>query len=121
MMGKKNERLPPRPTDAERAILRVLCQLGSGTVREVLNAMNRERKTEMGYTTVLKMMQIMTEKGLVCRDESQRPQVYRARLPQEQTEQQFVSDLLDRAFDGSARKLVMQALATKQASDEALA
>ena len=119
-MGKKREKLPPRPTDAELGILRVIWQLGSGTVREILKAMNRDRKTEMGYTTVLKMLQIMTEKGLVERDESERPQIYSARLSQEQTQRQLVSDLLNKVFDGSAKRLVMQALADREATDEEL-
>src|SRR6185436_952811 len=108
-MGKKREQLPPRPTDAELAILRVLWQLGEGTVREVQRTMNQDRKIEAGYTTVLKMLQIMTEKGLVQRDETQRPQVYSPRLTEEQTQRQFVSDLLNKVFDGSAKRLVMQA------------
>jgi BlaI family transcriptional regulator, penicillinase repressor len=120
-MGKRKEQKLPRPTDTELAILRVLWQLGSGTVREVLKTINQGRKEEVGYTTVLKMLQIMTEKGLVYRDESQRPQVYRAKLSEDQTQRQFVSDLLDRVFDGSARKLVMQALAAKEVSDKELA
>jgi BlaI family transcriptional regulator, penicillinase repressor len=120
-MVKKKGQLPPRPTDAELAILRVLWQLGEGTVREVLRAMNQDRKIEAGYTTVLKMLQIMTEKGLVERDESQRPQVYSPRLTQEQTQRQFVSELLNKVFDGSAKRLVMQALAAKEATDEELA
>jgi predicted transcriptional regulator len=120
-MVKKKGQLPPRPTDAELAILRVLWQLGEGTVREVLRAMNQDREIEAGYTTVLKMLQIMTEKGLVERDESQRPQVYSPRLTEEQTQRQFVSDLLNKVFDGSAKRLVMQALAAKEATDEELA
>ena len=111
----------PRPTDAELAILRVFWQHGPGTVRQVLKALNEKREAEAGYTTVLKMLQIMTEKGLVERDESQRPQVYQARLSQQQTERQLVNDLLERAFDGSAKQLVMHALADKEASDEELA
>lgn len=74
----------------------------------------------MGYTTVLKLLQIMIEKGLVLRDESERTHVYRARLSEQQTQRQLVRDLLDRAFDGSAATLVMQALATKRASREEL-
>ena len=120
-MGKKREQLPPRPTDAELAILRVLWQLGEGTVREVQRTMNQDRKIEIGYTTVLKMLQIMTEKGLVQRDETQRPQVYSPRLTEEQTQRQFVSDLLNKVFDGSAKRLVMQALAAKEATDQELA
>ncbi|HZS47211.1 MAG TPA: BlaI/MecI/CopY family transcriptional regulator [Blastocatellia bacterium] len=108
----------PRPTDAELEILRVLWQRGPSTVREVHDAIS-ETKTS-GYTTVLKMMQIMTDKGLVSRDEDQRAHIYRAVMPQEQTQRQLVGDLLDRAFDGSASNLVMQALATKRASAEEL-
>lgn len=106
----------PRPTDAELAILRILWQLGPTTVRHVHEALNETRET--GYTTVLKLMQIMTEKGLVKRDERERTHVYRARLTQEQTQQQLIGDLLDRAFGGSASQLVMQALAAKKASPE---
>ena len=102
----------PRPTDTELEILRVLWQRGPSTVREVQETLEETRPT--GYTTVLKMLQIMTEKGLVRRDESQRAHVYEARLAQEQTQQQLIGDLLERAFDGSATNLVMQALATKR-------
>jgi predicted transcriptional regulator len=106
------------PTDAELGILTVLWQRGPSTVREVHEALSASR--EMGYTTVLKLMQIMAEKGLVRRDESQRAHVYETRLAQEQTQQQLVGDLLERAFDGSAMNLVMQALQTKRASVEEL-
>ena len=102
----------PRPTDAELEILRALWQRGPCTVREVQEALNEAKPT--GYTTVLKLMQIMTDKGLVRRDERQRAHVYEARLAQEQTQQQMVSDLLERVFNGSATSLVMQALATKK-------
>lgn len=115
-MGKRDL---PRPTDAELAILRVLWQRGASTVRQVQEELNRYRET--GYTTALKLMQIMTEKGLVVRDESQRTHVYEARVAEEQTQKQLVRDLLDRAFGGSARKLVMQALSVKKASAEELA
>ena len=111
----------PRPTNAELAILRVLWQSGPSTVRQVHRALDRDRQTETSYTTALKLLQIMTEKGLVEKDESERPQIYSARLSREQTQQQLVRDLLDRAFGGSAKQLVMQALATKEASDEELA
>ena len=121
MVNQKKRTPPPRPTDLELAILRVLWQHGSISVREVLNRLNQERQTEAGYTTVLKMLQIMTEKGLVNRDDSERPQIYSARLTQQQTQRQLVSDLLARAFDGSAKGLVMQALAAKEASAEDLA
>jgi predicted transcriptional regulator len=108
----------PRPTDAELEILRVLWQRGPSTVRDVFDTLNDTKTT--GYTTVLKMLQIMTDKGLVRRDEDQRAHVYEARVPQEQTQQQLVGDLLDRAFNGSAASLVMQALATKKTSADDL-
>ncbi len=114
-MSKKET---PRPTDAELEILSVLWQRGPSTVREVHEALSRGRST--GYTTVLKLLQIMAEKGLVRRNEEQRAHVYEARFAQEQTQRQLVGDLLERAFDGSAMKLVMQALATKKASSEEL-
>ena len=113
----KNE--PPRPTDAELSILRVLWQRGPSTVREVQESLNEARQT--GYTTVLKTLQIMTEKGLVRRDEQQRAHVYEAQFAQQQTQRQIVGDLLNRVFDGSASNLLMHALATKKgASPEEL-
>jgi predicted transcriptional regulator len=108
----------PRPTDAELAILRVLWTRGPSTVRQVHESLVKERPS--AYTTALKMLQIMTEKGLVERDESDRTHIYRARLSEEQTQQQLVGDLLDRAFGGSASKLVMQALATTRATPDEL-
>jgi predicted transcriptional regulator len=107
--------LQSRPTAGELEILRVLWRLGPSTVRDVHEAL-RERR--VGYTTVLKLLQIMTEKGLVKRDESQRAHVYEARLPQEQTETQLVRDLVDRAFGGSPGRLVMQALSSRKATPE---
>ena len=112
------DRLPPRPTDAELAILRVLWERGPSTVRDVHEDLNRDGAT--GYTTVLKLLQIMTEKGLVDRDERDRTHIYRARLSEETTQRQLVRDLLDRAFGGSASKLVLQALATRRASADEL-
>ena len=109
----------PRPTDAELGILRVLWEQGPSSVRQVHIALKSQAPT--GYTTALKLLQIMTEKGLVERDESQRPQIYRPVLPREQTERQLVRHLLDRAFGGSAQRLVMQALEVNQASAEELA
>src|SRR5215470_18796803 len=106
-----------KPTDAELAILRVLWARGPSTVREVAEEMGREG----GYTTVLKLLQIMTEKGLVVRDESARTHVYAPASTQDQTQRQLVTDLLDRVFDGSAAQLVMQALAAKKATPEELA
>src|SRR5712691_3831547 len=113
-MAKINQ---PRPTDAELEILCVLWQRGASTVREVHEALTKPT----GYTTVLKLMQIMAEKGLVRRDEEQRAHVYQARVPQQQTQRQMVRDLLKRAFDDSAAQLVMQALASKKTSPEELA
>jgi predicted transcriptional regulator len=108
-----------RPTDAELTILQVLWDRGSTTVREVYKILNSRK--EVGYTTVLKLMQIMTEKGLVERDEDCRPQLYRPCLPRDQTERQLIKDLVDRAFGGSAGRLVMQALDVKKASPRELA
>lgn len=103
-----------RPTDSELEILSVLWQRGPSTVREVYETINKARPT--GYTTVLKLMQIMTEKGLVQRDEGQRAHVYEARLAQGETQKQLVCHLLNRAFDGSAAKLLMHVLSDKKAS-----
>jgi len=108
----------PRPTDAELAILRVLWERGPSTVRQVHDVLGRERPA--AYTTALKLLQIMTEKGLVERDERDRTHIYRARLSEEQTQRQLVRDLLDRAFGGSATKLVLQALAAENASADEL-
>ena len=108
----------PRPTDAELAILRVLWQRGASTVRQVHDELLRERPT--AYTTALKLLQIMTEKGLVRRDVTDRTHVYHARYSEEHTQRQLVRDLLDRAFGGSSSKLVMQALNTKRATSEEL-
>lgn len=119
-MRKGTRRTHHRPTDVELAILQVLWRHGPGTVREVLRHFNEDRGAEAGYTTILKMLQIMTEKGLVERDDAQRPQVYRARASQAETQQQLVSDLLDRAFGGSAKQLVMQALAARATSEREL-
>ena len=109
---------PPRPTDAELAILRVLWERGPSTVRQVHDVLSRDRPA--AYTTALKLLQIMTEKGLVRRDDTDRTHVYQARLSEEQTQRQLVRDLLDRAFGGSASKLVMQALAARRSTPEEL-
>jgi BlaI family penicillinase repressor len=106
-----------KPTDAELAILRVLWTRGPSTVRRIAEVMGRES----GYTTILKLLQIMTEKRLVVRDESERTHIYQAAYTEAQTQRQLVTDLLDRAFDGSAAKLVLQALAVNKASPEELA
>ena len=106
-----------KPTDAELAILRVLWTRGPSTVRQIAEVMGRES----GYTTFLKLLQIMTEKRLVVRDESARTHVYEAAYSQDQTQRQLVTDLLERAFDGSAAQLVLQALAAARSSPEELA
>ena len=109
----------PRPTDAELAILNVLWAQGACTVRDVHERLSQDR--DMGYTTVLKLMQIMFDKGLVTRDDSQRSHVYKARQKEQTTQRMLVTDLLTRAFGGSTEKLVMQALAAKKASKDELA
>ena len=113
-MNKPRLSKVPKPTDAELAILRVLWEQGPSTVRLVWEQLNPKQET--GYTNVLKMMQIMSEKGLVTRDESDRSHIYRAARSQEQTQRQVIGHLLERLFSGSAPKLVMQALATKRAT-----
>lgn len=106
----------PLPTDAELAILRVLWTQGPATVREVQDHL----ETDQGYTTVLKHLQIMLDKGLVTRDESGRAHVYAPAIAEADTQRRLVRDLLDRAFDGSARQLVMRALSTEGISREEL-
>ncbi len=110
---------PPRPTDAELSILRVLWARGPSTVRQVFEALAEARG--IGYTTVLKLLQIMSEKGLVARDESDRTHVYEARYSEADTQRQLVDDLLDRAFGGSAMQLVMSALSSRKTSKKELA
>jgi predicted transcriptional regulator len=113
------ERRLRKPTDGELAILRVLWRRGQATVRDVAEELNRQQPT--GYTTVLKLMQIMTGKGLVRREAVGRAHVYRPTLTEEQTQQQLVRHLLDRAFDGSASKLVLRALTAAPAAPRELA
>lgn len=110
---------PTKPTDAELSIFRVLWQRGPSTVREVWEQLSPEQGT--GYTTVLKLMQIMFEKGLLARDETSRSHVYRAAHSQEQTQREVIGHLLERVFSGSAPQLVMQALAAKKATRAELA
>ena len=109
----------PRPTEAELAILSVLWTRGPSTVRQVNDAIAATRET--GYTTTLKLMQIMAEKGLVTRDESDRTHVYTARGSQDETQRALVNDLVDRAFGGSAAALVLQALQSGETSPQELA
>jgi predicted transcriptional regulator len=119
MTRRRPSRTLPRPTEAELSILRELWRLGPSTVRQVHEALERGEPT--AYTTTLKQLQIMTEKGLVTRDERERAHVYQATLPVEDTRGQLLTDLLDRAFDGSAARLVLQALSSQPASSEELA
>ena len=110
-------RAPKKPTEAELGILQVLWSRGPSTVRDVAAALGRND----AYTTVLKLLQIMTEKGLVTRDEASRTHVYAASFSQEHTQQQIVTDLLDRVFAGSAATLVLRALSSRKASRDDLA
>lgn len=104
----------PRPTDAELSILRVLWDRGPSTVRQVHEALSAEK--EVGYTTALKTLQVMADKGLVLRDDAERSHVYRAARPEDETQRCLLGDLMERAFAGSASKLVMQALQARPAS-----
>ena len=107
----------PKPTDSELGILQVLWKTGAATVKQVQQKLGGDT----GYTTVLKFLQIMTEKGLVQRDESERAHVYRATLSEDETQRQLVSGLLKRAFGGSTSRLVLQALASRKTSANDLA
>ena len=111
-------RIQPRPTDAELAILGVLWERGPSTVRQVHEALADTRET--GYTTTLKLMQIMADKGLVKRNETERTHVYTAVAGEEQTQRQLVKDLVDRAFGGSAAALVLRALSADDSTDAEL-
>lgn len=105
------EKLPPKPTEAELEILSVLWQLGPSTVRQVHEVASGPRQTT--FNTTLKFLQIMLEKGLVERDDSGRPHVYRPRVPQQQMQRRLMTDFLQRAFGGSARKLVAALMETE--------
>lgn len=113
----KNKEIP-KPTDAELAILQVLWQQGPSTVRQVQDILEAERGT--GYTTTLKLMQIMFEKGLLGRDDSNRSHVYTALVTQQKTQRRLVSELVEQVFAGSAQQLVLQALAAKKSTPEEL-
>jgi BlaI family transcriptional regulator, penicillinase repressor len=109
-------RLPPKPTASELEILRILWNRGPSTVREVLESLSE--KKSLGYTGVLKLLQIMTAKGSVRRDESNRAHVYEACRPAEQTKRQLATDMLQRVFEGSASQLMMHALAGHRTSPQ---
>ena len=104
----------PRPTEAELPILQVLWERGPLSVRDVMHALNESKPA--GYTTVLKQMQIMTDKGLVEKDESCRPQIYRACCSETQTQRQLLSHLVQRAFGGSVKSMVLQALSSRKST-----
>jgi BlaI family penicillinase repressor len=106
------------PTDREMAILSVLWQQGPSTVREIHEALNADSET--GYTTTLKLMQIMADKGLLSRETTGRQHVYRPAVSQEKTQKQVVGDVLDKVFAGSAEKLVMRALSARKVSPDEL-
>jgi predicted transcriptional regulator len=108
----------PIPSNAELEILRILWKRGPSTVRVVHDELKRDR--DVGYTTVLKIMQVMAEKKIVTRDESERSHVYKAAVEEKSVKRRLVSELLDKAFDGSAAQLVMHALSDKRASAEDL-
>src|SRR3954447_27027136 len=110
---------PPKPTDAELEILAVLWSRGPATVRDIHTVIAARKPTQ--YTTVLKTMQIMADKGLVRRNEKQRAHIYQPAKPREWTQRQLAGDLLKRGFDGSARTLMMGALSARKASKEELA
>lgn len=113
-MAAKRARELPRPTRSELEILKVLWEQGSVTVRQVHDRLNRERPT--GYTTVLKLMQIMAAKGLVRRDESARAHLYRVAIEQSETRARLVDELVDKVFGGSVGRLVLEALSRQPAT-----
>ncbi|MHC4476530.1 MAG: BlaI/MecI/CopY family transcriptional regulator [Planctomycetota bacterium] len=115
-MGKEKT---PQPTDRELQILRILWERGAGTVREVNKEMNMAKTT--GYTTTLKLMQIMAEKGLLTRDDSRYKHVYKPTVSEEKAQKRLVGDLMEKVFSGSAEKLVMRALSAKKVSPKELA
>lgn len=111
---------PPRPTDAELAILRVLWKKGQSSVRAVYEALNAKREEPLAYTTVLRFLQIMTEKGLVHRTDEERAHLYAPAVPAEKTKRQMVGDFIDRVFGGSVHELVLQALGSRKVSAKEL-
>lgn len=110
--------MPRKPTDAELAILRVLWELGPSTVRQIHNRLTQSK--DIGYATTVKMLVIMFEKGLVKRDDSVRPQIYRAAISQKRAQQSMLNDLLHKVYDGSAKSLVQQLLSSRKSSPDEL-
>ncbi|HET7557404.1 MAG TPA: BlaI/MecI/CopY family transcriptional regulator [Rhodanobacteraceae bacterium] len=117
-MKAQKQNQAPRPTEAELEILHILWARGGCTVREVHEALHRD--SGAGYTTALKLLQIMHGKGLVVRDDSQRAHVFRAAVSKEKTQKRFLSDLVQRVFEGSPSQLVLHALGSQHSSREEL-
>lgn len=118
MTTKQNGGAVPRPTESELEILQVLWQNGPSTVRLVNDVLNAKKK--VGYTTTLKFMQIMVEKGILEREDTKRPHLYRPALKENETQEVLLDRFLDTAFGGSAMKMVMQALGNRRTSKEEL-
>lgn len=116
--GHSMSKSKPAPTNSELEILNVLWKRGPSTVRDVHEELGAKR--DVGYTTILKLMQLMAEKGLVRRNESARSHVYAAAVQEKRVKRHLVSDLMDRVFDGSAASMVMQALSSQKATPEEL-
>ena len=110
---------PPQPTEVELRILRILWECGDSTARQVHNRLTEDRETN--YSTTVKMLSIMLDKGLVRRDDSVRPQLFRAAVTRKRTQQRILKDVIQTVYNGSAGSLVLQALASKKASSEELA
>jgi predicted transcriptional regulator len=120
-MTNRKAPISPRPSNAELAILRVLWARGPSTVRDIQAAIQDTRDESVGYTTVLKLLQIMTEKGITTRDARTRTHVYAAAVSEATTQHNLVSDLVSRAFGGSKLALVLKALSTTRATPAELA
>src|SRR5215831_11769658 len=107
----------PKPTNSEVTILKILWRDGPSTVRHIRESLETERGAPVGHTTALKLVQIMCDKGLLDRDDTSRPQIFRPKLAEQETQRQIVGELLDRVFGGSAKRLVLQLLGLKRASE----
>jgi len=123
MAEKSNSKNPsplPNPTGREMEIVKVLWELGTGSVREVLKKLNENRKPPLAYTTVLRFLQIMREKGLVTREEGERGHIYQTSVPAENTKRQLAHDILEKVFSGSTHDLVLHALGGRKVSGDEL-
>lgn len=114
MTRARSKSAPPKPTNAEVAILGILWRDGPSTLRHVRAALEQQRGSAVGHTTALKLVQIMCAKGLLYRDDTSRPQIFRPAIAEQETQRELLRDLLDRAFAGSAKKLVLQLLGFKR-------